>query len=108
MVKELHGHDNKQRDDPSPTSRDSHPRRRTDLKTRLVEGELVVLDREGQMVHQLNRTASYIWQHCDGESSAAKIAEEVCQNFEIDYATALQDVLNTIEQLEKMKLLKDR
>jgi hypothetical protein len=80
----------------------------TDLKTRLVEGELVVLDREGQMVHQLNRTASYIWQHCDGESSAARIAGEVCHDFEVDYSTALQDVLNTIEQLEKMKLLKDR
>jgi hypothetical protein len=108
MAKEVQGQDSAVSDDSSPPSRSNHPRRRTDLKTRLVEGELVVLDREGQMVHQLNRTASYIWQHCDGESSAAKIAEEVCQNFEIDYATALQDVLNTIEQLEKMKLLKDR
>ena len=107
MIKKLHGHDNKQRDDPSPTIRSTHPRCRTDLKTRVVEGEVVVLDRQGEMVHQLNRTASYIWQHCDGESSAATIAREMCQDFEVDYPTALQDVLNTLEQLDKIKLLKD-
>ena len=81
--------------------------RRADLKTRLVDGELVVLDRDGEMVHQLNQTASYIWERCDGESTAAKIAGEICHDFEIEYSAALIDVLNTIEQFEKLKLLND-
>jgi len=35
-----------------------HPRRRSDISARLVEGEMVVLNRERDLVHQLKFTSS--------------------------------------------------
>jgi hypothetical protein len=58
-------------------------RRRTDVKTCLVDGELVVLDRHGELIHQLNKTASYIWEQCDGRRTAAEIAGQLGEAFEV-------------------------
>ncbi|HWP58354.1 MAG TPA: PqqD family protein [Candidatus Acidoferrales bacterium] len=83
------------------------PRRRTDVRTRLIDGETIVLDRRQELVHQLNRTASYIWQRLDGQRTPAEIAEQICQAFEVDEATALKDVLETIARLRKLDLLEN-
>ena len=81
------------------------PQRRPDIRTRVVDGETIVLDRREEFVHQLNKTASYIWERCDGRYSPAEIADEVCAAFEVDHRTALRDVLDIVEELERRKLL---
>jgi hypothetical protein len=81
------------------------PQRRPDIRTRLVDGETIVLDRREEFVHQLNKTASYIWERCDGRYSPAEIADEVCAAFEVDHLTALRDVLDIVKELERRKLL---
>ncbi|MEX0804159.1 MAG: PqqD family protein [Candidatus Binatia bacterium] len=91
----------------SPAAMIFYPRRRADVKTRLVKGEMVVLDRHEESVHQLNRTASYIWQRINGDHTPSEIAGQVCQAFEVDYPTALKDVIEVIERLERLKLLND-
>jgi hypothetical protein len=82
-------------------------RRRTDVRSRLVEGELVVLDREHDLIHQFNKTATFIWEHCDGRQSAAEIANAVCENFEVDESTAMKEVLETLERLRHLELIGD-
>jgi hypothetical protein len=60
------------------TSPGAHrPKRRADLRVRLIEGEAVVLDRRAGLIHQLNHTASYIWDRCHGEFTAAEIADQL-------------------------------
>jgi len=81
------------------------PLRRSDVKVRVVEGETVVLDRKGKLIHQLNQTASYIWHRCDGESSVADIANEVGQAFEADPETAERDVALIVEKLRNLNLI---
>jgi hypothetical protein len=83
------------------------PRRRTGLHTRLVDGEMIVLDREHDLIHQFNKTATFIWEHCDGQRSAAEVAQEICENFEVDEATAAKEVLETVERLENLELIDD-
>jgi hypothetical protein len=39
-----------------------------------VQDETVVYDEERDRAHHLNRTASLVWSHCDGEKSVADIA----------------------------------
>jgi hypothetical protein len=80
-------------------------KRRPDVRTRLVDGELVVLDRERGLIHQLNKTATYIWQQCDGQHTAATIAGHVCEAFEVDEATALRDVFEILTRLQNLDLV---
>ena len=82
-------------------------KRRTGVQSRLVEGEMVVLDREHDLIHQLNKTATFIWEHCDGQQSAAEIANAVCENFEVDEATAIREVIQTLERLQSLRLIGD-
>jgi hypothetical protein len=81
------------------------PKRRADVNVRSVDGEVVVLDRQSDLIHQLNPTASYIWNRCDGQASVAEIANQLATTFEIDVNTAVQDVATTVMQLHSLGLL---
>ena len=81
------------------------PRQRADVKSRTVEGEMVVLDQGGGFVHQFNQTATYIWERCNGQYTPAEIAAQLCELFDVDQETALKDVAESIRQLQELKLL---
>jgi len=81
------------------------PRRRTDLNARLVEDEVVVLDRKADQVHQLNQTASFIWERCDGRSTPRDIAEQLVEAFEVDPDTAATSVTAALQQFTRLGLL---
>jgi hypothetical protein len=83
----------------------SRVKRRPNFKSRLVDGELVVLDREQGLIHQLNKTASFIWEQCDGQRTAAEIAGHVCEAFEVEQSTALNDVLVVLNKLHDLNLI---
>ncbi|MGE5240747.1 MAG: PqqD family protein [Bacteroidota bacterium] len=82
------------------------PLRRTDLITRLIEGEVVILDREAGKVHQLNPTASCVWNSCDGSSSVGSIAERLAATFDVAPEAALRDVEVLVRELESLGLLR--
>jgi len=81
------------------------PSRRTEFEERVVEGEMVVMDKESEQIHQLNQTASFIWQLCDGDHDRQQIAEKLAAAFEVDVETAAQDVTDTLIKLEEIGLL---
>jgi hypothetical protein len=81
------------------------PKRRPGVKSRLVDGETLVLDRQESLIHQLNHTASYIWELCDGQSTLTDITHQLAQAFKIDLQIAAQDVQATVRQLEELHLL---
>ena len=81
------------------------PKRRSDILTRVVDGTTIVLDREEEFVHQFNKTASYIWDRCNGHRTPEEITYELCTVFDIDFPTARKDVIATVEQLRRAKLL---
>jgi len=88
------------RSDPIATPTTVYPRRRPHVRARAVEGEVVILDRQRELVHQLNETASYIWGRCDGHHSVAAIATDLAQVFAIDLETAQRDVAEAVRRLE--------
>jgi coenzyme PQQ synthesis protein D (PqqD) len=89
----------------SPAEKYFRPKRRTDVRTRVVEGETVVLDLREEFIHQFNKTASYIWEHCDGLYTSDEITYDLCQAFDVDYPAARKDVLATLAQFRQTKLL---
>jgi argininosuccinate lyase len=86
----------------------SPPKRRDDLTIRTVDGETVVLDRQGGLVHQFNVTASFIWQHCDGKTTIDEIANDLVERYQVDFETALQNVGEIVKQLYELGLLESR
>jgi hypothetical protein len=71
----------------------------------VVEGEVIVLDRAAGLIHQLNPTAAYIWERCDGETTVREIAARLAAAFEIAPELALRDVMTAAQQLQEMRLL---
>jgi len=82
-----------------------YPNRRTDVSVRSVEGELIVLDRHKGLIHQLNRTAGYIWERCDGRSTVAYIAKQLVEEFGVSLEIAEADTQRFVEQLHALDLL---
>lgn len=81
------------------------PRRRSNLVTRQIEGEVVILDREAGKVHQLNPTAGSVWNSCDGSSSARSIAERLAASFCVNPDMALRDVEMLLQEFQRLGLL---
>lgn len=80
-------------------------RQRTDLISRKADGEALILDRSAGKVHQLNSTASYIWDHCDGARTVEEVVAGLANDFSVDIETARRDVLKTLEVFEHLGLL---
>lgn len=78
---------------------------RPDLNVRNIDQETVIVDKDSGEVHQLNPTASYIWDHFDGNTSIEQVKESLSRDFEIDLAQASTDVNTVVEQLKTLNLL---
>ena len=80
--------------------------RRTKLLTHVaVDDELFILDVGGQVVHQLNHTAAFIWQQIDGQRSTDRIAIVVAEHYGVELETAVQAVSDTIIELVKVNAI---
>src|SRR5262245_57464686 len=84
------------------------PVRRSDLLTRMVNDEIIILDHTTGTVHRLNPTATCIWQHCDGAHTAEDIAGEVAGRFAEAPEQLVDDVVETLTRLEGLGLLVGR
>jgi hypothetical protein len=82
-----------------------NPKRRSDLNYRTIEGETVILNRKDGRLHQLNVTASFIWDCCDGNSNIAEIVDRLASTYEVDASTARKDVEEVISNLRHSNLL---
>lgn len=81
-------------------------RRRTqDLTISEMDGELIVLDIAGNQIHQLNPTASFIWEQCDSADTVEEIASRVADLFSVNATDILPDVRRTIDGLLAANLL---
>jgi hypothetical protein len=69
---------------------------------------MVVLDRRTERIHQLNTTASFVWDHCDGDRSVGEIADGIMEAFDVDSSTAAQDVAEIVKQFADLGLLEGR
>jgi hypothetical protein len=94
-----------ERDRRGDTPASAYPRRRSRVRARAIEEETVILDCQRNLVHQLNETASYVWDRCDGEHSVAAIASDLVQAFDVALDTATKDVAHVVRQLDEVGLV---
>jgi hypothetical protein len=81
------------------------PARRTNLITRAIDDEIVVLDDEHGFVHRLNASASRIWTYCDGTRSTRQVAEAFAADVDRQPDDVLADVVQTLADFERLGLL---
>jgi len=81
------------------------PKRRPDLTVRIIDGEAVILDRNGGRVHQLNQTATFIWNQCDGQVTVENIAGQFAQSYDVDVEVATRDIRDIIEKFRELELV---
>ncbi len=77
--------------------------RKRQLITKEVAGELIVYDRENDRAHCLNATAAFVWTHCDGRTSIAKLARLL--EAELKIPDGNEVIRLALEQLNKSSLL---
>lgn len=80
-------------------------RREEFLRVREVDGEILVLDTLSNQIHQLNRTASFIWRMCEAGAAPAAIVSNFAAEYGVDADTAQKDVMETLSTLRSLNLL---
>jgi hypothetical protein len=83
----------------------SVPTPRSDLTTRVVDEEVVILDRANGMVHRLNATAAAVWKLCDGRHDEIVIADQVAAAFDGTPEDVRRQVSRTIADFRQLGLL---
>jgi hypothetical protein len=67
---------------------------------RVLDGEAMVMSGRDSTLFSLNKTATLIWQAADGQTSLDEIVERrVCQEFDVEFGSALQDAENMAREL---------
>lgn len=80
------------------------PRRRDDLVTEDLDGELVILDPRDLALHVLDRPATMLWQVSDGTATVPEIAADVAEVFDLPAAQALADVSDFVARMDRCGL----
>ena len=70
-----------------------------------LDDEVLLFDPEGDVVHRLNVSASLIWHQCDGRRSLADIAQELTEQYDVEFDQALCDARKVLLQLEQRDLV---
>ena len=80
-------------------------RREESLTVREVDGEILVLDTLSNQIHQLNRTASFIWRMCEAGAAPAAIVSAFAAEYGVGVDTAQKDVTENLSRLRSLNLL---
>jgi len=80
-------------------------KRRDGLILRKVQQDLLLLDTEFNQIHQLNETASFIWENWEQVPDPVGIARLLAQKFDVDEQVVLNDVSAIVGRLQELNLL---
>jgi len=73
---------------------------------RRIGDEAVLIAGDGLSIYVLNKTATQIWELCDGVRGPADIAEQLCERFDVGADEALADVEGILAKLARAGMLK--
>jgi hypothetical protein len=77
--------------------------RHEDIATQQIGDDLVLYDSQYRCFRTLNRTAAFVWRHCDGHTSVQEMARLLNKHLNIPADEALVHL--TLKQLAKAQLL---
>lgn len=78
---------------------------RPDLAIEYADGELIVLDKAAGKVHQLNSSASFVWNCLSDGLGVDEIALMLSEALDVEPETARSDVRAVLAQFEGLALI---
>jgi hypothetical protein len=75
------------------------------LAWREIQGKVVIISPADSVIHQLNPTASFIWQRANGTRTPAEIAALLADRYAVSPAQAEADAAELLAQLSEKRLL---
>jgi Coenzyme PQQ synthesis protein D (PqqD) len=75
------------------------------LAYRMLGGETIVMSAGDSTLFSLDEVASLIWQLADGRTPLTAIVDRICQEYDVDHATARNDAEEFIAVLASRGLL---
>lgn len=81
------------------------PQRHPHTASRMVAGEVVIVDTDHNVVRMLNSVGSRVWELADGTRTVAQIVKVLVSEYDVDFATAQERVVAFIEELQEKGLL---
>ena len=79
-----------------------------DVIWRRIDEKIVLIGKDGLVIHVLNKTAARIWELCDGTNNTDEISADLCELFDVLPEEANADVQETISSFRKMGLIERR
>ena len=74
--------------------------------TKLDQTAMIILTREHEeKVLNLNKTAAYLWERCDGTKTLEELIQLLCEHYNVDEATARKDAEAFIVNMKDKQLL---
>lgn len=78
---------------------DSCPSRHTEVFSRFVDGEAVLLLPAKGEVKVVNEVGAQIWESIDGKHTVREIVALICAEYQVERADAERDVIEFLESL---------
>jgi len=79
--------------------------RNKDIIWRRIEDKIVLIGKEGQEIHTLNKTAARVWELLDGTNGIDRIVANLCEFYDVSPEEADADVRVILSKLEKIGLI---
>ena len=65
-----------------------------------IAGDTIVIDPTQQYSHEMDSTATFIWNRLDGLHSVNQIVDELCEEYSVARELATEDVLEFVSLLD--------
>ena len=78
---------------------------RRNLGVKKVDDGLLILDKSNEKIHQLNETASFVWECFTEGQKPEDIAAEIAKKFDVSESDARRDIDKIVEQFSALGLL---
>jgi hypothetical protein len=90
---------------------DKHYIKNPNIVFRKIAGECILVPikqraSEVDSIYNINEVGSFIWEHMDGEKPLSEIRDIIVNEFEVASETAGADLLEFLQQLEKIGAVK--
>lgn len=72
---------------------------------RIIEGQAYIVNTKTSMMHELDETATFIWQQISKKTDSSKVVEKLCKVYDVSESKAKKDVEDFLNLLVKKGLI---